>query len=113
MGNRWTMKKLIWRFRQTKPPSKRGGRDHHHRTRGGGTLGGVEEGGAAHLTPLNSVDGRRHTAEEHLQALQQHLTPLNKRGVKKRYPRPPGWMLPQKWIKNRSKRGGPALVVSG
>ena len=54
---------------------------------GGGILGGVEEGGAAHLTPLNQVGGRRHPAEEHLHALQQHLT-INQRGVKRRYPRP-------------------------
>ena len=35
---------------------------------------------------------------------------VNQRGVKRT---PPSWMLPQEWIKNRSKRGGPALVVSG
>ena len=49
----------------------------HHQ---GGTLGGVEEGGAAHLTPLNQVGGRRHPAEEHLHALQQHLTPRQSEG---------------------------------
>ena len=47
---------------------------------GGGTLDGVEEGGAAHLTPLNQVGGRRHPAEEHLHALQQHLTPRQSEG---------------------------------